>query len=109
MFVERSAPLARLGLALGAVCGLIFGLAQQSRGAHFISHDVWSAFIAWIVALTVFVFPFRASVWSLNSSSFVSDTSFMPEPRRCPCTDDVPTIDGSDDTLAGNRAACTPL
>lgn len=30
--------------------GVIFGLAQQLRGAHFISHDITSAFICWTVS-----------------------------------------------------------
>ncbi|WP_243713566.1 phosphatase PAP2 family protein [Luteimonas terrae] len=34
------------GLALGAV----FGLVQQLRGAHFLSHDLWSLTLCWLVA-----------------------------------------------------------
>lgn len=32
------------------LAGLIFGLAQQLRGAHFISHDLTSALICWYVS-----------------------------------------------------------
>lgn len=56
---ERSRTLARAGLALGFFCGAAFGLAQQSRGAHFASHDLWSAFIVWITVTSVYVFGFR--------------------------------------------------
>ena len=38
-----------LGFALGL--GLIFGIAQQLRGAHFLSHDLWSLMVCWLVAL----------------------------------------------------------
>lgn len=38
------------GLALGAGTGLIFGFAQQLRGAHFLSHDLWTIAICWFVA-----------------------------------------------------------
>jgi membrane-associated PAP2 superfamily phosphatase len=31
--------------------GLTFGFSQQLRGAHFISHDLWSFGICWIVSL----------------------------------------------------------
>jgi len=31
--------------------GIIFGFAQQLRGAHFISHDISSAFICWLINL----------------------------------------------------------
>jgi membrane-associated PAP2 superfamily phosphatase len=57
---ERSRRLAVLGLGAGLLLGLIFGIAQQARGAHFASHDLWSAFLAWIIPLTVYAFAFRA-------------------------------------------------
>jgi len=37
-----------LGIALGT--GLVLGLAQQLRGAHFMSHTLWTAWICWTVA-----------------------------------------------------------
>lgn len=37
--------------ALGA--GLLFGLSQQLRGAHFMSHTLWSAWLCWVVAWAV--------------------------------------------------------
>lgn len=53
-FFERTWPaLRRWGLALGLVAGLVFGLTQQLRGAHFISHDLWALAISWLVALTL--------------------------------------------------------
>jgi membrane-associated PAP2 superfamily phosphatase len=44
----------RRGLAVGAIAGLVFGLGQQLRGAHFLSHDVWTAAICWFGALGVY-------------------------------------------------------
>ncbi len=55
------------GLATGLVLGVVFGLAQQARGAHFASHDLWSAFIAWVVPLSVYVFAFKRRLYA-NSS-----------------------------------------
>lgn len=60
---ERDRRLAHAGLALGLVTGIAFGIAQQSRGAHFISHDVWSAFLVWMISLTVYVYGFRCRVF----------------------------------------------
>jgi len=40
-------------LALGLGAGLVFGIGQQLRGAHFLSHDVWTAAICWFVALGI--------------------------------------------------------
>ncbi|MBB1472969.1 phosphatase PAP2 family protein [Luteimonas sp. MC1782] len=43
----------RAGLAIGAVVGLVFGVDQQLRGAHFLSHDLWAAALCWAVAVAV--------------------------------------------------------
>ena len=43
------------GLALGIVTGLVFGVSQQLRGAHFLSHDLWTATICWMSALGVYL------------------------------------------------------
>ncbi|MCG9721231.1 phosphatase PAP2 family protein [Shewanella sp. Isolate7] len=40
-----------IGLGFGLLLGLTFGIAQQLRGAHFISHDVWTLTISWFSAL----------------------------------------------------------
>lgn len=42
-----------LGSALAL--GMLFGSAQQLRGAHFMSHDVWTLMICWLVALGLYV------------------------------------------------------
>lgn len=40
----------RSALFLTLVLGLTFGIAQQLRGAHFLSHDLWTAWICWTIA-----------------------------------------------------------
>lgn len=64
---ERDRRLARGGLALGLVTGVVFAIVQQSRGAHFISHDVWSAFLVWTISLTVYVYGYRCRVFDSRS------------------------------------------
>ncbi len=61
---ERSRAWSTVGLLAGIVAGLVFGLAQQSRGAHFLSHDVWSSMLVWLVASSVYRFGFRSRLWS---------------------------------------------
>jgi membrane-associated PAP2 superfamily phosphatase len=39
-----------LGLALGLGAGLLFGISQQLRGAHFLSHDLAALAICWTCA-----------------------------------------------------------
>ncbi len=45
----------RHGLAIGLVAGLVFGIAQQLRGAHFLSHDLWSLATCWLASLALFL------------------------------------------------------
>lgn len=38
------------GALIGVSLGLLFGLGQQLRGAHFLSHDLWTLMICWFWA-----------------------------------------------------------
>ena len=42
------------GSVLLAGAGLVFGSGQQLRGAHFLSHDLWSLAVCWFLALGLF-------------------------------------------------------
>ena len=42
---------ARLWLAASLAAGAVIGLAQQVRGAHYLSHTLWTAWLCWVVAL----------------------------------------------------------
>ena len=47
--LRRDLPgLARQWLAGALIAGLVLGVAQQVRGAHFMSHTLWTAWICWI-------------------------------------------------------------
>ncbi len=46
------------GLGLGLCLGFLFGFAQQARGAHFLSHDLFSLAICWCGAWLVFALFF---------------------------------------------------
>lgn len=52
-FVPSTPRGRRAGLATGLAAGLVFGMDQQLRGAHFLSHDLWSAALCWSVAVGV--------------------------------------------------------
>ncbi|MGV8939919.1 MAG: phosphatase PAP2 family protein [Lysobacter sp.] len=49
------------GLAIALVAGGVFGFSQQLRGAHFLSHDLWSLMTCWLVALAGYVLMFRTA------------------------------------------------
>ena len=52
-------PRAWLSLLPATLFGGLFALGQWSRGAHFPSHDLTSAYICWMIALGCYVLVFR--------------------------------------------------
>ncbi len=48
-------------LASVLVIGGVFGFTQQLRGAHFLSHDLWSLAISWAVAVGLYLLMFDPS------------------------------------------------
>ncbi|ALN60241.1 transmembrane protein [Lysobacter enzymogenes] len=54
-FLQARPRLRWAGLATGLAVGLLFGFSQQLRGAHFLSHDVWTLAICWFVALALYL------------------------------------------------------
>jgi len=47
------------GLYFGLALGFVFGAAQQVRGAHFFSHDVFALAVCWFSSLLLFILFFR--------------------------------------------------
>lgn len=56
------------GLATGLALGLTFGISQQLRGAHFLSHDLWAATICWTVSAALYL-----ALWPERSGEKVMD------------------------------------
>ena len=54
-FRDRRPKRARAALMTAAVVGVTLAFAQEARGAHFLSHDVTSAFLVWFIALGTYV------------------------------------------------------
>ena len=48
-----------LALAAALALGFVLGFAQQVRGAHFISHDLWTLAVCWFYCLGLYVWMFR--------------------------------------------------
>lgn len=47
-------PRRALGWLVASVAaGLVFGVAQQIRGAHFMSHTLWTGWLCWVVAWVI--------------------------------------------------------
>ncbi|MGZ4954396.1 MAG: phosphatase PAP2 family protein [Methylobacter sp.] len=47
------------GLYFGLVLGAVYGASQQVRGAHFLSHDVFSLAVCWFSSSVLFILFFR--------------------------------------------------
>jgi membrane-associated PAP2 superfamily phosphatase len=43
--------LARAWLAAVCIVGIVFGWAQLTRGAHYLSHTLWSAWLCWLISM----------------------------------------------------------
>jgi len=67
---ERWPRAARVALLSGLAVGAVFAFAQEARGAHFLSHDLWSGFIVWFVELGLYSGSFGGQLW--------------PQPQRSP-------------------------
>jgi membrane-associated PAP2 superfamily phosphatase len=56
---------ARMALWGGVLAGMLMGLGQIARGAHFLSHNLWSGWVVWVVwvvcALGFALFDYRAA------------------------------------------------
>lgn len=50
VFRDVAPQVARRWLAAALVAGLLLGLAQQARGAHFMSHTLWTGWLCWCAA-----------------------------------------------------------
>lgn len=52
--LRRAAPRAAvLALLAALAAGLALGVAQQLRGAHFMSHTLWTAWLCWMVGIAI--------------------------------------------------------
>lgn len=62
-------------LIFSVVLGLVFGLAQQIRGAHFPSHDLFTIIVCWYVSLALYLFfyPEERKHLGLHSVSIANE------------------------------------
>lgn len=67
---------AKFGLLFGIGLGAIFGFAQELRGAHFLSHDLWSLVIAWTSASLLY-YSFFLRVPKVKNSKVANKVSLI--------------------------------
>jgi len=66
---ERQPRAARVALGGALLLGLVFSAGQWARGAHFLSHDVWSLAICWFVALAYYAGVFGQELYRVSTKS----------------------------------------
>ena len=64
IFYGRSRRRAMAGLLAGLLLGSLFGFGQVARGAHFVSHNVWTAAVCWFTALALYSLAFRRRLFT---------------------------------------------
>ncbi|MCL7421426.1 MAG: hypothetical protein M8364_11040 [Methylobacter sp.] len=47
------------GLCFGLGLGMVYGIAQQMRGAHFLTHDLFALAVCWFSSFVLFMLFFR--------------------------------------------------
>lgn len=47
--------LAKTALITGMISGLVMGWGQMMRGAHFMSHNLWTAWVVWMLLLVLYM------------------------------------------------------
>ena len=60
------------GLALGLTVGGIFAAAQEMKGAHFLSHDLFSLVICWYSAFAVYKLMFHKELEAIQRQQELS-------------------------------------
>lgn len=60
--------LARRWMWAALVAGALLGIAQQLRGAHFMSHTLWAAWLCWSLG---------TALWHLNYRKSIADHSYL--------------------------------
>jgi membrane-associated PAP2 superfamily phosphatase len=61
---DRARRASHVALGFGIALGVTFAIGQEARGAHFLSHDLASAAIAWGVLVALYSKMMRASVYA---------------------------------------------
>jgi membrane-associated PAP2 superfamily phosphatase len=62
---DRRPRLAAWALAFGILVGLAFSIGQEARGAHFLSHDLVSLGVVWVIQLALY----RKLLWTPEPAS----------------------------------------
>lgn len=72
---DRRPRLARQALVFAFTLGTVFSLGRMMQGAHFFSHNVWTAVFCWLICLGCYYFI-------LYRPAVMMDRAALPDPVR---------------------------
>ena len=55
VLMARTDPSAATSPPVGFAAGLLLGMARVVQGAHFLSHNLWSGLVCWLVILALYL------------------------------------------------------
>jgi len=79
---DRASRAARVALFGALVAGVVFAFGQEARGAHFLSHDLASAGIAWLVLVFLYSKMLAPRAAAIYSNTRASEYASMPLARQ---------------------------
>jgi membrane-associated PAP2 superfamily phosphatase len=66
--LRRVSPrVAAVWLGMAVAAGLVLGVSQQLRGAHYMSHTLWTAWVCWTVGFAIDIVVMRLNPRALRS------------------------------------------
>ena len=84
LWLGRNRRRARVALAAAVLVGGVFAFGQEARGAHFLSHDVWSAALLWFACVGVYAFGYKGELWEPREAQAAGqpDLRLIASPAR---------------------------
>ncbi len=93
---DRHASLARGALAGGLILGSLMGLTQMMRGAHFLTHNLWTLWLVWSTCFTLDLLCRIGEILLCAKSKTTRHSSTLKKKTTGNVASAIPPVSGSD-------------